>query len=351
MAVGYVSLFPKAGESYSVKWTDPFGKTGLTPLPAAKQDGATISVSTDNEFAAVRVERTKNAPETFKNMYLLVHMGQNLMFKVSLNANEKTLLNAKIPIAEMPTGVLQVSLFGSDWMPIAERIVFINNRTHEFTAKIIPQLTTLTKRGKNVFDVFVSDTTFTNMSVSVTDASFDATAGPSIYSDMLLTNELRGRIHNPGYYLSSDSDSVMANLDLVMQTNGWRKFDWEKLRAGVAPTLKYGVETGMMHIGGKVFGLKNVSTNSLMLNLIIQHKDSSRNLLFVPVEKMERLMIIHRCFMILPGYITISTKIKHCQISYRCNLKTDCCVRVSRLSIIPMAMNLSSGMIVSQETA
>jgi hypothetical protein len=77
----------------------------------------------------------------------------------------------------------------------------------------------------------------------------------------------------------------MANLDLVMQTNGWRKFDWDKLRAGVAPTLKYDVETGKMNIGGKVYGLKNVSTNSLMLNLIIQHKDSSRNLLFVPIEK------------------------------------------------------------------
>ncbi len=283
--MGSFQVFPKPGESYSIKWSDPFGKSGVTPLPAAKQDGATISVSTDNEFATVRVERTKNAPETFRNMYLLVHMSQNLQFKVSLNATEKTLLNAKIPIAEMPTGVLQFSLFGSDWMPIAERIVFINNRTHEFTAKIIPQLTTLTKRGKNVFDVFVSDTTFTNMSVSVTDASFDATSGASIYSDMLLSNELRGRIHNPGYYLSSDSDSVMANLDLVMQTNGWRKFDWDKLRAGIAPTLKYGVETGMMNIGGKVFGLKNVSTASLMLNLIVQHKDSSRNLLFVPVDK------------------------------------------------------------------
>ena len=284
--MGAFRLMPKAGETYSLKWIDPAGNTGIIGIPVNKKDGITLSVTTSNEFAKVKVERTASIPENLKRLNLLVHMNQIVLFKVSLNTADKQLLAANIPIEGLNTGILQFSLFTADWLPIAERIVFVNNREHEFGAKLIPQLVTLTKKGKNVFDIFVADTTVTNMSVAVTDASLESTqANHTIYSDFLLSSELKGKIHNPGYYLSSDSDSVTANLDLVMLTNGWRKFNWEKLRASIAPEIKYPVEKDIIRVSGKVYGLKTVSANDLMLNLIIQNKDSSKNFIFQPVSK------------------------------------------------------------------
>jgi hypothetical protein len=284
--MGSFRLMPKAAESYSLKWIDPAGNTGIIAIPVNPKEGITLSVTTNNEFANVKVERTANIPENFKRLNLLVHMNQVVLFKVSLNTADKPLLAANIPIEGLNTGILQFSLFSSDWLPMAERIVFVNNREHEFGAKIIPQLVTLTKKGKNVFDIFVADTTVTNMSVAVTDASLESSqANHTIYSDFLLSSELKGKIHNPGYYLSSDSDSVTANLDLVMLTNGWRKFNWEKLKASIAPEIKYPVETDIIRVSGKVYGLKTVSANDLMLNLIIQNKDSSKNFIFQPVTK------------------------------------------------------------------
>ncbi|MEY2834564.1 MAG: hypothetical protein RLZZ557_226 [Bacteroidota bacterium] len=284
--MGSFIMQPKLGEKYQVKWTDPNGNSGITPLPVNKTEGVSFGVKTSNEFATISVTRTPNAPANMKMMTLLVHMNQNILFKVSLNATDRTSLSANIPIAELNTGVLQFTLFSADWMPLAERIIFINNRTHEFSAKVLTQLVTLTKRGKNVFDVFVTDTASTNMSVSVTDASIESQASAqTIHSDLLLSSEIKGRIYNPGYYLSSDSDSVMANLDLVMLTHGWRKFDWEKLKAGVGPELKYPFEADRMKISGKIYGLKNTSVGDLLLNLIIQYKDSSKNFVFQPVTK------------------------------------------------------------------
>lgn len=284
--MGSFRLMPKAGETYSLKWIDPSGNTGIIAITVNQKEGLTLSVTTNNEFANVKVERTANIPENFKRLNLLVHMNQVVLFKVSLNTADKPLLSANIPIEGLNTGILQFSLFSSDWLPMAERIVFVNNREHEFGAKLIPQLVTLTKKGKNVFDIFVADTTVTNMSVAVTDASLESSqANHTIYSDFLLSSELKGKIHNPGYYLSSDSDSVTANLDLVMLTNGWRKFNWEKLKASIAPEIKYPVETDITRISGKVYGLKTVSANDLMLNLIIQNKDSSKNFIFQPVTK------------------------------------------------------------------
>ena len=284
--MGSFKLMPKPGETYSMKWIDPAGNTGIIGIPVNKKEGITLSVTTNNEFANVKVERTAIIPDNCKRLNLLVHMNQVVLFKVSLNTADKQLLAANIPIEGLNTGILQFSLFSTDWLPLAERIIFVNNREHEFGAKLIPQLVTLTKKGKNVFDIFVADTTVTNMSVAVTDASLESTqANHTIYSDFLLSSELKGKIHNPGYYLSSDSDSVTANLDLVMLTNGWRKFNWEKMKASIAPEIKYPVETDMVRISGKVYGLKTVSANDLMLNLIIQNKDSSKNFIFQPVTK------------------------------------------------------------------
>lgn len=284
--MGTFSLQPMAGERYMIKWSAPSGDTGTLTLPEARKESITLFVSTNNDFATLKIERTETIPENLRKLTMLVHMDKELLFKADIDLTTRKILRANIPIAELKTGVLQCTIFGTDWIPVAERIVFVNNRKHEFGAKLIPQLVTLTKRGKNVFDVYVTDTSLTNMSVSVTDASVASSpSGHTIYSDLLLSHEIKGRIHNPGYYLSSDSDEVTANLDLVMLTHGWRRFNWEKLRSGVLPTVRYQPETDYMKVGGKAYGLKYVSTNPLTLNLIIQQKDSSKNFSFEPLSK------------------------------------------------------------------
>ncbi len=284
--MGIFNIKPLVGETYYVRWKDSYGKSGITKLENPKAEGASITISRTNENALIKVERTASAPEEFKKMNLLVHMNGVLLFKVDLNATTQNVLNTQIPIYEMQTGILQFSLFTSDWIPVAERIMYINNRLHEFSAKLVPQLTTLTKRGKNVIDVLVTDTSITNMSIAITDATLESTIGNTIYSDLLLSADIKGKIYNPGYYLSSDSDSVTANLDLVMMTNGWRRLDWEKLRKNVLPELKYAPENEMMKITGKVYGLKSMSLPAdVMLNLVVVNKDSSRNMYFVPVNK------------------------------------------------------------------
>ena len=284
--MGSFFLTSNPAETYKLNWTDENGKTGTTPIVISKTEGARLTLQLTNEKALVQVERTKSIPDNFKRMHLLVHMNQNLLYTISLNATEKTLLNAEVPIEELPTGIVQFSLFTNDWIPIAERIVFVNNHLHEFNAKLNTALVSLDKRGKNVFEIYVSDSAFTNMSMSVTDATIGTPDANTIYADMLLSSEIKGKIHNPGYYLTSDADTVTANLDLVMLTNGWRRFDWDKIKAGNTPKYQYPRETDFMRITGKVFGMKSISSSSpVLLNLIIAGKDSSKNFAFLPVQK------------------------------------------------------------------
>jgi hypothetical protein len=282
--MGSFYLTPLPYQVYKLNWIDENGITGTTPVPVTKTEGARITINRTTNKALFEVERTGNAPENFKKMTLLVHMNRVGLYQVAINTSEKTKLSSEIPVNDLPTGLLQFTLFTSDWIPVAERVIFINNRAHEFDVSITTPLINVDKRGKNAIEVFVPDTLFTNMSIAITDAAANTPGRHTIFSDILLSSEIKGKVYNPGYYLSNNSDSVAANLDLLLLTNGWRRFDWDKIKAYIPPKNEYAVETGYMKLMGKVPGIKKNSP-SIELNLIVLNKDSSRHFLSVPVEK------------------------------------------------------------------
>jgi len=282
--MGYFNLKPNASESYLLSWTDENGQKGTTNIMPAKESGVVMNVTTDIDKATVIVERNMVVPENFKKMKLLVHQNQHIIYTVQFKGEDRLSQKASLPIDEFPTGVVQFSLFTDDWLPIAERIVLVNNRLHEFNAQVNIQISNLNKRGKNVLELYVKDTTMANMSMSITDASVVLPDQQNIYTDFLLSNDIRGKVYNPAYYFSSDADSIAAHLDLVMLTNGWRKFDWEKIKKAVLPTQVYPIETDLMKVSGKVYSSAASKVgDGLLLNLIILAKDSSKKLMFLPV--------------------------------------------------------------------
>jgi hypothetical protein len=284
--MGVFKLKPIAGESYQLNWTDENGKKGATKIMSAIPSGVIMNVTMDIEKAYVTVERSFDVADNFKKMKMLVHQNQRVLYKVDFKGEERIAQKASLPIEEFPTGVVQISLFTDDWLPIAERIILVNNRLHEFNAQVSVQIANLKKRGKNIIELYVKDTTAANMSMSITDASLVLPEQQTIYSDFLLSNDIRGRVYNPAYYFSSDADSVAAHLDLVMLTNGWRKFDWEKIKNAVLPKQIYPVEQDLMKVTGKVYANATSKLNEdLLLNLIILGKDSNKKMSFLPVDK------------------------------------------------------------------
>ena len=90
-------------------------------------------------------------------------------------------------------------------------------------------------------------------SVSVTDngkAPVDENAG-NIRSELLMTSDLRGYVHEPGYYFREDVEEADRHLDLVMQTHGWSRFDPGAIARGEFPKERYEIEAGQ-EIRGRV---------------------------------------------------------------------------------------------------
>ncbi len=284
--MGFFFLKPLPGEQYRVDWLDEYGTKGSTPVSDIQNEGLALTLASTNDKALIQVERSANVPENMKQLYLLVHMNERPVYKLRLNMTVKTVINTAVPIEELQTGILQFTLFTDDWVPLEERILFVNNRMHEFNSKINPGIVSLEKRGKNILEILVSDTAAANMSISVTDAELAGEEQHTIFSDFLISHQLRGYIHNPAYYLKSDADSITTRLDLVMLTNGWRRFDWNKVKAAISPVLKYTPEMDYLKLKGKVYGMESGRVGGPeLLNVIMKGKDSSSSVYFIPIQK------------------------------------------------------------------
>ena len=96
--MGAFQLMPVAGEKYQVSWTDENAQKGVTLITPATKEGVILKLSMDNEKAYAQVERTPNVPQNFKQMKLLVHQNQHLIYTVDFKGEERQVQKAGLPI-------------------------------------------------------------------------------------------------------------------------------------------------------------------------------------------------------------------------------------------------------------
>ena len=287
--MGVVNIEPNINETYTSKWVDEFGNNYTTILPKPKSFGAVLKVKNLAERDIISIERSANASEDFKSLHLIANLNQHPVFTANFNLISNVSTETEIPTSSLPTGVLQITLFNSSWVPIAERVVFVNNREYDFKTKLKIINSGLGKREKNEIEVAIQDKTQSNLSISITDADIteESPFVNNIFTQLLLCSDIKGYIHQPGYYFSKDDDSVSNHLDLVMLTHGWRRYKWEEMLKGITPKIEYSRENGDINLFGQ---LKNASKFKIeesghKVSLILQTKDSSQQIYSLNLDK------------------------------------------------------------------
>jgi hypothetical protein len=191
------------------------------------------------------------------------------------------------------TGVLRLTLFDQQGMPEAERIAFINNND-QLKLSLSPDSVSLNPRIRSTFTLNSLKANGKNVngnfSVSVTDA--DAVSGDeaadNISSYMLMSSELTGKVYHPAYYFKNNSDTLQQQLDLVMLTNGWRRFRWDK----DSVVLKNPVEKSQF-IAGRIISYSEQlnNKNPLRVKLMVQNQDSTKYFAYVEPDSAGRFII------------------------------------------------------------
>lgn len=284
--MGYFNLLPLPGETYKAVWKDKYGQQHETDLPAAKQDGVVLSTNIKDGQLYYTLTRPDSVSPAFNIFTVTAQSQQRMMYNARVNLSRKTNVSAPIVTDSMPDGVLQVTVFNEEMMPVAERLVFVNNNTYSFITDLHLITKNLTKRGRNEIQVDAGGKLLTNLSIAVTDAEVNPASSneENIYSAFLLSSDCKGYIYNPAYYFSGDADSIKQHLDLVMMTNGWRRFKWEKLMADEWPGLNYLPEK-YLSVQGRIMGLSKTQLYNKQLTAILKTKNDKPDVYNIPIDQ------------------------------------------------------------------
>ena len=282
--MGKFQFVPLLGQKYTAYWTDVLGIKHNTPLPIAEEVGVNLNVEPGRSNRIFHVQRTKDAPASMQQLNLVGQMNGSILFMAKLNLTDKESITSTLPLNKMLTGILKLTLFDANNSPLCERQLFVKNEDYKLNTTItIDTLNTL-KRGKNVYEIELKDTTYASYSLSITDANTNQFNDNNIVSHLLLNGELAGHVNNPAYYFSSNADSVANHLDLVMLTNGWSRYNWKVILSNATPDLKYARDSVYQTLNGKIADYGSKKPKKLeTINLIFVAKDSSNNMITLPV--------------------------------------------------------------------
>jgi len=284
--MGTFAFTPLPGEKYTAIWKDKRSSEHQTILPEAKTQGIALTVYNTADEVVYTLSRPDSVTAAFTSFYVVAQMQQQLVYSARVYLTDKNSARAPIETDSLPDGIMQLTVFNADQLPVAERIVFINHGNYYFNTDLHAEIKDLSARGRNVLQIDVGGELKTNLSIAVTDADLNPSSKneENIFSSLLLTGDIKGYVYNPAYYFSNDDDSLKQQLDLVMMTNGWRRFKWEDLLSGNWPVIKYQPEN-YIAVKGKAYGLSRIQLTGKELILFIKTKNVASDGYIVPVSK------------------------------------------------------------------
>ncbi|RZL47375.1 MAG: hypothetical protein EOP00_12160 [Pedobacter sp.] len=256
--MGVFAFSPKPNETYKAIVLLHNGQTKSFNLPRSENSGQTLAVNLQGDNVSVKISNSKNLLNL--DEFYVVAQANGVVYNSFRSVADNPNLIATIPKSTFPNGVVHFTLFNKEFVPIAERLAFIN---HQNTLKfnITNKAISDSLDNKSLLNFLVTDnndnTVDGNFSVSVTDAEkvlIDEDDETTIISNLLLTSDLRGYIEKPNYYFNNVNAEKVAHLDALMLTQGWRRFNWKQVATFEEPKISYRPEQSL-EITGQVTSL------------------------------------------------------------------------------------------------
>ena len=227
MGLGKLILYPTPRKNYMAVWKDENGNTKQTPLSANNRYGITFHTEVINRELQFSIAKNKTT-DSLSTLHLLAQMGNYQVYKADLEIpNEMVIYTAKFSIAEVPAGLMQLTLFDKYQNPLQQRLVFITESSFKNQLLINTDTVNTNPKGKNSIEITLPDTMFTNLSVSVADMNFyNQPNTHSISQDLLFNTQLKELNQNTDSLLQTGNNKI---IDLVTLTHQWGKYNWQKL--------------------------------------------------------------------------------------------------------------------------
>jgi hypothetical protein len=275
--MGVFELSPVAGENYTARLQLSNGKTASFDLPAAKAAGIVLQVNNDNlNKLFIIADRGENNKDQFNEILIVAQMNGELIQTARFNfTNEETAV--AMAKKDLPPGILQITAFDATGNPLAERLAFISNYDNS-SLQLNTDSLSLQPGAVNILSLNLG-TNYTNadVSIAITDASLNPGSAKedNIFSRLFMNADIKGYIHNAGYYLKDKAPLTLQHADLVMRVNGWRRFTWKKALQNDFGKLNFPVESAI-GFRGIVYNNNNEPIENGRADVFVKAEDSTQ---------------------------------------------------------------------------
>lgn len=265
--MGKFQLEPIHGRTYTAHVIFADGTKGDYPLPKTNNYAFIININgqNKNKITATIVPGDSLYHKNIKT-YLVALSGGKVVYAARGTDAYRVNFNS----SNFPMGICNITLFDTKFQPIAERLIFINKKG--IHVALFPEKENYGAKEKINLQFKVTDSDTMLMPGDYSIAVFDSSKITDMYSNfnivtkLLLSDELKGEIEDPGYYFRSDTGRNRF-LDLVMLTNGWSRYYWHQINEKEYPLINFKPETEQF-ISGKVLNRKKLPVKRGIVTLI-----------------------------------------------------------------------------------
>ena len=276
--MGYFYLNPQQGKTYRANVAYSNGARDSIGLPKAEQSGLTLSIDNDSlPKASVKIEA--NGPYYLENRgkdYTLVIYSGGTTARVGFKL-DSAVIKLDVLKRKLHTGVATVTIFSPENEPLCERLLFIQNYDrlslnvssdksgYLKRERVNVRLSAINRKGSPAEGHF-SASVIDERKVPETGNNSD-----NILTYFVLSSDLKGCIEQPDYYFADTGMTVRTNLDILMLTQGYRRFTWKRVLDTARRSLAYQPEKGI-EIAGQVKSLFGKPIANGAVTLISEYK-------------------------------------------------------------------------------
>ncbi|MFI3282098.1 MAG: MG2 domain-containing protein [Rikenellaceae bacterium] len=267
--MGFMQLTVPQGDQYYVKATSSEGLTKQFNLPLSTSSEVSLKLS--RVGSNIYYQGLAANPELLNGISAVIQSRGRI---ITVDAGDLTTAR-KLPLSSVYAGVSTISFVNTSGDVVAERI-FFKKPVSMPSIEIIPNQSNYKNRTLASVNLKVKGSDGNpakgEFAVSVTDDNAitqDTTANNAL-SYLLLSSEIKGYIEDPGLYFVDNSRLTDTKLDILMMTQGWRRFDLEKI---LDPTVNHRREyqyEDVVQINGEVKGFFGNNARKPKLSIICQ---------------------------------------------------------------------------------
>ena len=235
---GMFEYSPEDGDGAALRLYDQKGKARTFTLPAPQEQGCVMTADAVRGDEISVTVRPSGGMQGRLLGYMVMNAGNALRCD-TVTATEEG-FTVRLPRRLMPAGVSQMTVFDSSGRIQCERLFFIRpeNTVRDSIAIVrgdsCPQ--TLSPCCRVKLEVRTPGP-HCSFSFSAMDAA-TMTGGKegNALTWNMLASEVKGYVRDIGYYFEADDTEHRERADMLMMTQGWRRYDW-RMMAGAEKVL------------------------------------------------------------------------------------------------------------------